>query len=279
MSAVAVHLADPKCDQCRGAGVLVLTDGARAQGRLCGCVPDCERCGGEGRLHLQENGISRVARCRCRILPDRIEIFNQADIPARHATATFEAFDKDIEGAMPGFVATWRWVNAWPDAGDLPTRGLLLHGGVGRGKTHLLVAALRHLVFQHGVRVKFVEFTHLLASLRQGFEEGRGQSSTLQALGDIDLLAIDELGKGRSTDWELTVIDQLVSRRYNGLKPLVATTNFAPAPGTGVRTSNLANESASQSLVDRVGERVYSRIREMCELHETGGGDYRARGG
>ena len=186
MSAEAVHRANPRCDQCRGAGVLVLTEGALAQGRLCGCVPVCDRCGGEGRLHLQEGGISRVARCRCRMLPDRIGIFNQADIPSRHATATFEAFDKDIEGAMPGFVATWRWVNAWPDAGALPSRGLLLHGGVGRGKTHLLVAALRHLVFQHGVRVKFVEFTHLLAALRQGFEEGRGQSSTLQALGDFD---------------------------------------------------------------------------------------------
>jgi len=275
----AQHLANPRCTECRGSGLQFSTQGPHSAAHTCDCIPACKVCNGEGRVLLQDTGIKRLVRCKCQVLPDRVQIFNEANIPARHLDATFEGFNKDIDGAMPGFVGTWRWVNAY-DPGAQSNRGLVLHGGVGRGKTHLMAAAIRHLIFQHGVRARFVEFTHLLASLRQGFELGQGQSRTLQALGDIDLLAIDELGKGRSTDWELQVVDELVSRRYNSLRPLLATTNYSPMPSrTSSRTSNLADKSSEQGLMDRVGERVYSRLSEMCDLQQVSGGDYRARSG
>jgi DNA replication protein DnaC len=205
-------------------------------------------------------------------MPDRIALFNQAQIPARHAKASFESFEKDLPDAMPGFLGAYRWVKAFKPGQT--NRGLVLHGAVGRGKTHLLAAMLRELALQHGVQVRFVEFTHLLASLKLGFEKGQGQGHTLDPLADMDVLAIDELGKGRNTEWELAVVDELISRRYNGMKTLLATTNYAPGVQTGAQ-ANLALEGTQQSLGDRVGDRTFSRLMEMVDFQWVQGDDFR----
>ena len=93
----------------------------------------------------------------------------------------------------------------------------MLHGPVGRGKTHLMVGLLRELVFRHGVEVRFIEFSRLLSILREGYSSGRSDAGVLSELAAVPVLAIDELGKGRLTDWELAIIDEVISRRYNAM--------------------------------------------------------------
>lgn len=255
---------------------LVQASGAYAHAVLPPNLPVCTLCDGRGERLVEIDGVPRIARCRCQKVPDRLTLFNKARIPARHAQASFESFDKDLPDTMPGFVAAYKWVSSFKRG--LPQRGLVLHGSVGRGKTHLLVSMLRELVFQHGVQVRFVEFTHLLAALKQGFEHGQGQANTLDPLADVEVLAIDELGKGRNTEWELAVVDELISRRYNGMKTLLATTNYGPGVASGVE-ANLAVSGVQQSLGDRVGDRVFSRLMEMADFQVVSGDDYRAVGG
>jgi DNA replication protein DnaC len=254
------------------APVVVSSRGRFAMAALPKDTAACELCQGRGERLVELDGVFRVARCRCQKVPDRISLYNKARIPARHAKASFESFDKDLPDAMPGFLAAYRWVKAF-QVGQ-PNRGLVLHGAVGRGKTHLLAAMLRELVFQHGVQVRFVEFTHLLAALKQGFEHGQGQGSTLDPLADVEILAIDELGKGRNTEWELAVVDELISRRYNGMKTLLATTNYAPGVETGAQ-ANLSIEGVQQSLGDRIGDRTFSRLMEMVDFQWVQGEDFR----
>ena len=101
----------------------------------------------------------------------------------------------------------------------------------------------------------------------------------IDPLVQVEVLGIDELGKGRNTQFEGTVLDELVSRRYNAERTIVATTNYAPDPSAGVRTPNLANvanRDARPALVDRVGDRVFSRLQEMCDFTPVHGPDYRA---
>jgi DNA replication protein DnaC len=254
------------------ADFVVTAQGRFAIAALPSDTPACVLCGGRGERLVEVNGNQCVARCRCQKMPDRIALFNRAQIPARHAKASFESFDKDLPDAMTGFLGAYRWVKSFhPGQGN---RGLVLHGAVGRGKTHLLAAMLRELVFQHGIKVQFVEFTHLLSALKQGFEKGQGQGHTLDPLADIEVLAIDELGKGRNTDWELAVVDELISRRYNGMKTLLATTNYAPGVETGAQ-ANLALEGVQQSLGDRVGDRTFSRLMEMVDFQWIQGDDFR----
>jgi DNA replication protein DnaC len=267
---------DTPCAKCKGSFIVVRPKGTVAVATLCTCIPDCERCRGTGKVLVTSDGAERIARCKCRMLPDRIAMFNKAGIPARHAHASFESFNKDLGGTMPGFLSTYKWSHGYRP-GE-PVRGLVLHGEVGRGKTHLLVAMVRQLIMEHGVQVRFVEFSHLLAELKRGFEEGRGQGGLLAHLTEMEILAIDELGKGRNTEWERTIVDELVSQRYNGMKTLLATTNFCPGGPTGLE-GNLSLGGAKQSLSDRVGPRVYSRLTEMAEFVDVAGEDFRANDG
>jgi DNA replication protein DnaC len=156
-------------------------------------------------------------------------------------------------------------------------RGFVLWGDVGRGKTHLLVAAVRHLALERGVRCRFVEFSHLLSALKARFDKGGGAAGLIDELVAVEVLAIDELGKGLLTEWELTVVDEIVSRRYNAARTILATTNYTPGPPTGNARPNLADgrSEVQPSLSDRVGERVYSRLIEMCDLRRVGGKDWR----
>lgn len=159
-------------------------------------------------------------------------------------------------------------------------RGMVLHGKVGRGKTHLMVAMLRELVFRHGITVRFVEFSHLLADLKSGFDQKLGMARLIDPLVAVDVLAIDELGKGRNTEFEGTVLDELISRRYNSAATILATTNYSPdIKPTGRAVANSAavamGTKSAPSLSDRVGARVHSRLQEMCDFLPVDGLDHR----
>jgi DNA replication protein DnaC len=244
--------------------------------------PFCPGCSGSGQARSEVDGVITVGRCRCQMLPDRIHLFNQAYIPARYATATFVSFQQFPGGKVKSLSA-----DAYRALGDCCTfvdgfrpaevnRGMVLHGDVGRGKTHLLIGVLREIIFRHGVPVRFIEFSRLLSLLKAGYSEGRSDGPLLQELAQIPVLAIDELGKGRLSDWELTVIDEVVSRRYNGMGCTLATTNYAPGMPSGAAPPNLSTTTTSaQTLGDRVGERVYSRFLQLADFVEVAGQDHR----
>ncbi len=272
---------DPTCPKCDGQGFCVLPIGERAQARLCTCVPDCARCGGSGRVQIPAEGDRvRVGRCLCQKIPDRILLFNQAGISARYAHATFFGFmlgAGEISDAakMDAWQVTSQWLGAFePRAGG---RGLILHGKVGTGKTHLLVGLLRQLIFTSGVRCRFIEFSGLLAMLKEGYSQGQSDNQVLDELATVPVLGIDEIGKGRTTGWELQIIDDVISRRYNAMAITLGTTNYPPQAATGAAPNNLAVRTAyAQTLGDRVGDRVHSRLCQMCDFVQIGGVDYRA---
>jgi DNA replication protein DnaC len=130
--------------------------------------------------------------------------------------------------------------------------------------------------------VRFVEFSHLILALKAGFSTKTSTTAILDPLLDVEVLAIDELGKGRCTDWELAVVDELISRRYNAMATILATTNYPPKlghrrpPNAMQGPANLSVSSGSQyTLAERIGDRVFSRLMEMAELQEVHGHDYR----
>ena len=263
---------DPACPECRGKSYVIERVGEHAQARLCTCVTTCPIC--RGTLFRSSGGDRRArrVRCECTAVDVRVRRFNEARIPSRHYRSTRANFRihpsvKPAVKAVDAYVRDFR-------VGE-ENRGLVLHGPVGRGKTHLMVAVLHDLVFRYAVSVRFVEFSLLLADLKTSFDRRTASADLMEPLVGVEVLAIDEMGKGMATEWETTVVDEIVSRRYNAARPILATTNYESGRALGTATPNLADPGRQPTLADRVGERVYSRLRETCSFVPVRGEDYR----
>jgi len=146
------------------------------------------------------------------------------------------------------------------------TPGLLFYGECGTGKTHLLVGILREILLGRGFRARFIEFGHLLADLRRSYGDRSKGQDLITPLAETPLLVIDELGQGRGTEWELSVLDELISRRYNANRTTLFASNFYPHKAEG----------EPKALLDMVGERIVSRLKEMCVWTEVKSFDHRA---
>ncbi len=274
---------------CGGCGYVVeQVLGKPARARRCDCQQACPRCNETG-YTLVPTGASQVAQvCSCRHLDERIEVFNHIGIPAAVAKASFASFKEySPDHARAKSVADDFAKKFRPDQA---TKGFLLYGRPGAGKTHLLVAALRYLALEKGIPGKYVEFMLLLSDIRAGFNQNRSHMDILRPLLHVPVLAIDELGKERGTEWERSMLDELISRRFNsGLATLFATNYFLDEgenpvreePGRMVRTRtpDFAREAESMTLPKRVGERIHSRLNEMCRFVKLDPGHDQRRDG
>jgi DNA replication protein DnaC len=243
----------------------------------------CPVCAGRGGLVVkQDNGYEAITPCDCRYVNRRIELFNAAEVGARYAGATLDTFVENHPTQGQALAAARRFAKEFPRV----ERGLLFWGTVGTGKTHLAVGMLREVTLRKGFSARIVEYPQLLEDLRRAYAESTGVGPLMRSLAQVDVLVLDELANGLNSDWETTVIDDLVSRRYNAGRTTICTTNFEPGdtqrreyrgpnPDWGRRESLSARGGPRETLLERVGERVFSRIRAMCEFHQVIGPDHR----
>lgn len=162
-------------------------------------------------------------------------------IPARYRTASIDNSD----------VAAWATKTVNGGSGSL-----LLAGQVGTGKTHHAYAALAAVIRGRAALGKLCQpaaATHssVIAAARP---EGEGLDRFITA----DLLVLDDLGSANVTAWNVDVVYQVIDTRWAEMLPTIYTTNFDP-----------------NTLADRLGSRITSRLFGMCDTVILNGPDRR----
>lgn len=239
----------------------------------------CQICGGSGiRLVEQTNGNRAVADCACRVIGRAQGRLSQARIPERHRECTLENYDLKGLGAHASLADARRqavhFVRAYPL--DTFGNGLLFVGGCGVGKTHLAVGILQALITERGVSGCFFDCKELLKRIQSSYAANNEQTErqVLEPALTADVLVLDELGAARKTDWVGDMMEYILNMRYNDRKTTLITTNLAYASaGSGRGTA--AEAARQESLGDRIGERMLSRLHEMCVVVPMHGPDFR----
>ena len=145
--------------------------------------------------------------------------------------------------------------------------GLLYLGSCGVGKTHLAVSALKELI-NKGIAGLFYDFRDLLKEIQDSYNPNT-HTSELKILAPIfesEVLVLDELGASKPTEWVQETITHIINKRYNEKKVTIFTSNYLDIP---------IGSSYDETLTDRVGVRLRSRLHEMCRLIPIEGDDYR----
>jgi len=93
------------------------------------------------------------------------------------------------------------------------------------------------------------------------------------------VLVLDELGAVKPTDWVWDTVSHILNTRYNNKRTTIITTNFPDLPAAAVAGPRdlTARAAREETLGDRIGERMRSRLQEMCRKVEMQGEDFRQR--
>jgi DNA replication protein DnaC len=168
---------------------------------------------------------------------------------------TFEGFDSTQRGTESAFRTAReyaRTTDGW----------LVLHGGVGVGKTHLAAAIANAYASRHmQATVYFRVVPDLLDQLRATFDPDTGVAydERFQQIRNANLLILDDVGTENSTPWASEKLFQLINHRYNEQLPTVITSN---------------------ARLDRIEDRIVSRMLDsrLSRYLFLDADDYRVRG-
>ena len=232
----------------------------------------CSDCGGTGWLQVSRDGVEGVVRCECVKVSRSSRLLDGANIPLRYAHCELENFDvlpspdRSIEKAK---LAAEKFVEEYPMSQPF---GLLFMGPQGVGKTHLAVGIIKELMRRKSVECLFCTFPELLKQIQNSYNP-ISQASELSLLAPVlesEVLVLDELGSQNPSSWVRDTVAYVLNYRYNENKVTILTTNFKDDD-----ERKDAKAGITDTLSERIGVRMRSRLFEMCKTIKMDGNDFR----
>jgi DNA replication protein DnaC len=274
-------------------------------------APNCAECQDTGFKPATKDGKTGVQRCDCYKHARMLLLPEFARIPARYKTATLDNFmtleNPTLEQARN---VAEHFVNEYPMA---TPQGLMFMGRPGLGKTHLAVGIMHQLIRTKSIPCLFCDFPDLLREIQNSYNPlTKGSESLILApILDAEVLVLDDLGSQKWSEWVQDMLGHVINDRYSHGRCTIFTTNYLdPAPNAKeleqsnlkrLQSYNVIDASGNidkmkvdqlerlgivfpwsrpeDSLEARIGERVRSRLREMCKVVSMTGEDFRRQKG
>jgi DNA replication protein DnaC len=200
---------------------------------------------------------------------------SQAHIPPRYHDCDLASYatDGSQRGVAAAKLAVARFVEQYP----LDKSGLMLIGPSGVGKTHLAVATLKQLILTKGIPCLFCDYRELLKQIQNSYNPSvqTTELELLQPVFQTEVLVLDDLGAVKPTEWVWDTVSVILNTRYNETRTTIITTNFQDGPATTLTGPRGA--AREETLGDRIGERMRSRLSEMCHVIHLNAPDYRQK--
>ena len=251
---------------------------------------DCPLCKGTGWKLVPRQGRTpgQVAvACACAMEGRAEMVIERARVPKRYEHCDFESYATDLadgktwttqhEHALKqAKLLTQAFVRDYPGT----EKGLLLMGPSGVGKTHLAVAALKELI-RRGHQGLFCDYRELLKEIQASYNPSSESTEmgVLEPIRTAEILILDDLGASKPSAWVLDIIGLVLNARYNEKRMTVLTTNYLDETAgaePGVRLPGGQRLAVKEdTLADRIGARMRSRLYEMCRTVELNAPDFR----
>lgn len=221
---------------------------------------DCPRCEDRGEI-LTSTGF---VRCGCHQEQDLDNLRRQAGLPPRYANATFASASLDLYAprsdsgqdtprvrAERAFRAGREFVQK--QLTEKSSRGLLIDGPVGSGKTFLLACVANELL-AHGRAVRYISYSDFLFLVRLSFapDSPYSEYELIRDIERIPVLIIDDLGTEQATDFSSSLLYRIIDHRYGKKLPFV------------ISTSCSLNQLARR--LGYLGEKIMQRVTESCRI-------------
>ena len=235
----------------------------------------CEQCDGSGWNFIERDGHRFAQDCPCRIALQQERRMLACGIPKRYAGATLDSYRPTHPSQDFALMKARGFAAEWPINSG---RGFVFTGPVGTGKTHLSIAVMREAQAK-GARCHWVSLRELMKRLQDSYG-GQGPSETeiLRPILDAELAVMDEIGAEKASDWKFDTLARIVDTRYNANLTTLFTCNLAVSNQPRLSTTGYGPAVVGpETLRDRIGAPMVSRLMEMCETVEVLGEDFRAR--
>lgn len=228
---------------------------------------DCPICYGTG---WEDVGGCGVRPCQCRKKSRAESLLAAARIPKRYENCSFDNYIPQGSNNTNALISQARavldcksFVREYPNI-DF---GLLFLGNCGVGKTHLAVAVIKELILKAHAPCLFYDFRDLLKEIQDSYNPNTATSElkVLAPIYEAEVLVLDELGANKPTAWVMDTMTQIINTRYNDRKITIFTSNYRDE-----RSSDYG-----ETLSERLGVRLRSRLYEMCKIIQIEGDDYR----
>ncbi len=240
---------------------------------------DCPRCGGTGFEYEDHEGTPFARPCACRRAVQDSDPLAACRIPPRYAHCTLANFEPDPQNRsqVAALQKALNFCAGFPHKGKAEEGlGLLFVGDTGVGKTHLAVGVLKELVADRGAHGQYWDFMALTREIKRSYDPDiqMTEHAVLAPVIEMDLLLLDDLGAWKMSDWMLDTLFYVLNGRYMSKRPTLITTNFQDVDReAALRADPLLRK---EFLVERIGQRLRSRLQEMCAVLKIEGPDHRA---